>query len=64
MLLRSAAALIALCAPVPFEVCATEIDENELGGWYMVFFNKDFTASRFGFQGDVQYRTWNGSGDS
>ena len=29
----------------------------------MLTFNEDFTESRFGFQGDVQYRTWDGSGD-
>ena len=28
----------------------------------MLTFNEDFTESRFGFQGDVQYRTWDGSG--
>jgi hypothetical protein len=63
MLLRRAAALIGLCALMPLDVCATKVDEDELGGWYMVFFDKDFTSSRFGFQGDVQYRTWDGSGD-
>ena len=42
---------------------AAEIDQDELGGWYMFTFSNDFAESRFGFQGDVQYRTWDGGGD-
>jgi hypothetical protein len=53
-------ALIGLWSAGPF---AAEIDQDQPGGWYMVTFNKDFSESRFGFQGDVQYRTWDGSGD-
>lgn len=53
-------ALIGLWSAGPF---AAEIDQDQPGGWYMFTFNKDFTESRFGFQGDVQYRTWDGSGD-
>ena len=53
-------ALIGLWSAGPF---AAEIDQDQPGGWYMLTFNEDFTESRFGFQGDVQYRTWDGSGD-
>lgn len=60
---RYAAALIALFALVSVDVFATEIEEGKVGGWYMLLLNKDFTANRFGFQGDVQYRTWDGGGD-
>ena len=28
-----------------------------------VFFGKDFSSSRFGFQGNIQYRTRNGGSD-
>ena len=53
-------ALIGLWSAGPF---AAEIDQDQPGGWYMFTFNKDFSESRFGFQGDVQYRTWDGGGD-
>ena len=52
--------LIGLWSAGPF---AAEIDQDQPGGWYMLTFNKDVAESRFGFQGDVQYRTWDGSGD-
>ena len=42
---------------------AQQVDEEQLGAWYMYFFNKKFGKSRFGIQGDYQYRTWNGAGD-
>ena len=53
-------ALIGLWSAGPF---AAEIDQDQPGGWYMLTFNEDFTESRFCFQGDVQYCTWDGSGD-
>ena len=42
---------------------ANQIDETQVGACYMFFFGKDFSSSRFGFQGDIQYRTWNGGSD-
>ena len=39
------------------------IDEGQLGSWYMYFFNTTFGESRFGVQGDIQYRSWNAGGD-
>lgn len=33
-------------------------DEEQLGAWYMYFFNKKFEQSRFGIQGDYQFRYW------
>ena len=44
-------------------VRASAIDEDQIGGWYMAFLSKDFTQSRFGVQGDIQYRTWDRGGD-
>lgn len=40
-----------------------QIDQSNLGGWYMYFFNAKFKETGWGVQGDVQYRNWNGMGD-
>ena len=40
-----------------------QIDENELGAWYMYFFNTTFKESSWGVQGDIQFRNWNIAGD-
>jgi hypothetical protein len=37
--------------------------ENDLGAWYMYFYTAKFNESRFGVQGDVQYRNYNLVGD-
>lgn len=42
--------------------CA-QLNEDKTGAWYMYFFNTTFKESKFGFQGDVQYRNWNLVGD-
>lgn len=41
----------------------SQIDNGQLGAWYMYFFSKQFQGSVFGFQGDIQYRNWNIAGD-
>ncbi|XLS28614.1 DUF2490 domain-containing protein [Flavobacteriaceae bacterium M23B6Z8] len=38
-------------------------DEDQLGAWYMYFYNVNFKDSNWGFQGDFQYRDWRGLGD-
>lgn len=38
-------------------------EEDQLGAWYMYFFNKEFKNSGWGIQGDFQYRDWRGLGD-
>lgn len=38
-------------------------DEDQLGSWYMYFFNTTFGDGPFGWQGDAQYRSWNQGGD-
>lgn len=38
-------------------------DEDQLGGWYMYFFNHTFGESQFGVQGDYQFRFWEVGGD-
>jgi hypothetical protein len=40
-----------------------QIDESELGAWYMYMWSATSDQSRFGFQGDVQHRNWDRSGD-
>lgn len=63
MIYRNSFIFIALIGVWSAGTFAAEIDQDQPGGWYMLTFNEDFTESRFGFQGDVQYRTWDGSGD-
>ena len=36
---------------------------NQMGAWYMYFYDAKFKDSRIGVQGDVQYRNWNIIGD-
>lgn len=40
-----------------------QVDEDELGAWYMYFFNTSFKESPWGVQGDIQYRNWDIVGD-
>lgn len=42
---------------------AQEVDDDQLGAWYMYFFNKKFGDSKFGIQGDYQFRFWNAGSD-
>ena len=42
---------------------ASTIDDDELGAWYMTFFAKQWADSPWGFQGDVQYRSWDHGSD-
>ena len=36
---------------------------DQIGAWYMYFYNKTFKDGQWGVQGDVQYRNWNFGGD-
>ena len=38
-------------------------DEDQLGAWYMYFYNTTFKDSKWGIQGDFQYRDWQILGD-
>lgn len=42
---------------------SSQVDEDQLGAWYMYFWNTTFGESNFGLQGDIQYRNWNVMGD-
>ncbi|MDN5201920.1 DUF2490 domain-containing protein [Fulvivirgaceae bacterium BMA10] len=41
----------------------SQIDEDQLGAWYMYFWNTSIKESAWGFQGDIQYRNWDLIGD-
>lgn len=40
-----------------------QVNEDQMGAWYMYFFNTTFNESPWGVQGDVQFRNWNIAGD-
>lgn len=44
-------------------VSAQSVEEDQLGAWYMYFYNASFGDSGFGVQGDFQYRAWDAGGD-
>jgi hypothetical protein len=52
-----------LCMASGFVHAQADIDDDQLGAWYMYFFTKKFKDSQFGIQGDFQYRNWNLGGD-
>ena len=39
-------------------------DQDQLGSWYMYFWNTTFSDSEWGLQGDYQYRDWEILGDT
>lgn len=39
------------------------VNEDQTGAWYMGFVRKKFEKSRFGVQGDYQFRLWNTGSD-
>lgn len=50
-----------------FKIASLQIAQaqnpNQMGAWYMYFYDAKFGESQFGIQGDVQYRNWNIMGD-
>lgn len=52
-----------LCLIISAVSRAQEIDPDQLGAWYMYFFDYKHKETRFGFQGDVQCRNWDIMGD-
>ncbi len=48
---------------IGFYALAQGPDEDQLGSWYMYFWNTEFQNSNWGVQGDYQYRDWRGLGD-
>jgi len=39
------------------------VEENQLGAWYMYFYNTKIANSNFGVQGDFQFRYWDFGAD-
>jgi hypothetical protein len=54
------ACLILLAGVSP---ASAQVDEDKLGAWYMYFWSTRMGDSRWGFQGDGQFRNWNLGGD-
>lgn len=46
-----------------YALSGQSVDEDQLGAWYMYFYNTKFKDSNFGIQGDFQFRYWNGGSD-
>ena len=63
--MRKILGLLLLCILCfsPLQAQQTDFDEDRLGAWYMYFYNKKFGDSRWGVQGDAQFRNWNLGGD-
>jgi hypothetical protein len=40
-----------------------QLNQDQVGAWYMYFFSTTIKQSSWGLQGDVQYRNWNMGGD-
>lgn len=55
------AALICLSRSMSY--AQDDFEEDQLGAWYMYFFNKQFKNSQFGIQGDYQFRFWDFGSD-
>ena len=60
---QSSRRVVAILMLVFAEGSAANAIEDELGAWYMTFFAKQWDESPWGFQGDVQYRSWDHGSD-
>jgi len=54
--------IIVICSLFPISIYS-QVDEDQLGAWYMYFWNTTFKDSNWGLQGDIQHRNWNMIGD-
>ncbi len=54
------AVLVACCSPAKL---VAQVDQGQLGSWYMYFWNTTIEEGPWGLQGDVQHRSWNTFGD-
>ncbi|WP_040278637.1 DUF2490 domain-containing protein [Psychroserpens damuponensis] len=52
--------LILLCISIK---SFAQVESGKTGAWYMYFYDTQFKDSKFGMQGDIQYRNWNLGGD-
>lgn len=44
-------------------VSQSQVNQDEIGAWYVFSFSDNFREGPFGCQGDIQYRNWNQLGD-
>jgi len=44
-------------------VFSQNVDQSQLGAWYMYMWSAEDTAKELGFQGDIQHRNWKTTGD-
>jgi hypothetical protein len=54
---------VVFCFFLGFFNSFSHVDENQIGSWYMYFFNNKFENSNWGIQGDIQHRDWAILGD-
>lgn len=55
--------LVSIAVLFVFSKLNAQVEEAQTGAWYMYFYDAKFKESKFGVQGDVQYRNWNLLGD-
>ena len=48
---------------LPAVMLSSQPEEDQLGAWYMYFWNTTIGESSWGFQGDLQHRNWDLFGD-
>lgn len=56
----SAVIILFVCFSFP---ALSQVNEDKVGAWYMYFWNTNFSESKVGLQGDLQYRNYNLIGD-
>ena len=44
-------------------VFSQNVDQSQLGAWYMYMWSAEDTVKELGFQGDIQHRNWETTGD-
>ncbi len=60
---QAIAALLCVTSLLLAPRASAQVDEDQLGAWYMYFWGKRLDNSRWGFQGDAQWRNWDLGGD-
>ncbi len=63
-MIKKSISLLILCAQfASLNDLKAQPQNDQLGAWYMYFFDTNFNDSPWGFQGDIQHRNWNIAGD-
>ncbi len=63
MLIHRLLLTFTICSLAAIPQAHAQVDEDELGAWYMYFFNAPSKSSQWGIQGDIQFRNWDILGD-